>query len=350
MKRLFAALLALIITVSFASVALADDTGTQISVGRSGDITLDGSAVLTPGKDYSFALMIAENGGETRAMRVEDLEKYDLWVSATTGGQAMKEAGYVESSKEVKLALTPANTYAAANTPVAYTIYLYKKGESTPLSSVKVSWKVGYQAAPDETIGAKVAISAATPVITAEQMAKIKQAAGSDRAVFTGEGWQYSVRLAGEGAANFLTNKTSVSVITQKYPNAQFSFFTFGGKPTFVNDGTLTLDVSAIADKYEDLWMYRYMDGVIYSLGYSYDEEAKTVSVRSHQLGSYFFSDEKIPNGTYVGGSVPGSTGGSGSGSGQAADTGETKDNPSTGGYRLADFAAAGAVCGAYSA
>lgn len=61
--------------------------------------------------------------------------------------------------------------------------------------------------------------------------------------------------------------------------------------------GTLTLDVSAVLEEYEDLYLYRYLDGVLYSLKYDLDQDAQTISIRTKQLGSYIVSDTKIPNG-----------------------------------------------------
>lgn len=137
---------------------------------------------------------------------------------------------------------------------------------------------------------------------------------------------------------NFHYSAQNIKAVSDRYPEADFRFLTFGGKPAFDFYGTLTLDVSAVLEEYEDLYLYRYLDGVLYSLKYDLDQDAQTISIRTKQLGSYIVSDTKIPNGTAVGGSSSGSAGNSGSGS--------DKGNPSTGGT---DFTAIALALGSVS-
>ena len=51
-------------------------------MGSADGLTLDGSALLHPGQEYRFPLMIAENGEEARPMTVEDMQVYDIKVTA----------------------------------------------------------------------------------------------------------------------------------------------------------------------------------------------------------------------------------------------------------------------------
>ena len=159
----------------------------------------------------------------------------------------------------------------------------------------------------DGDLGASTAIDPSAPVLTKEQLAAIEKITGDGQASFTGSGWQFHVRLLDQEAVNFHYSAQNIKAVSDRYPEADFRFLTFGGKPAFDFYGTLTLDVSAVLEEYEDLYLYRYLDGVLYSLKYDLDQDAQTISIRTKQLGSYIVSDTKIPNGTAVGGSSSGS-------------------------------------------
>ena len=185
----------------------------------------------------------------------------------------------------------------------------------------------------DDKLGASTQIDPSAPVLTREQLAAIQKITGAGQASFVGDGWQFSVRLLDQSAVNFHSSAANIQAISNKYPDADFRFMSFGGKPAFDFSGRLTLDVSEMLDEYGDIYLYRYLDGVLYSLGYQLDEENGTLSIQTKQLGSYAVSNVKIPNGTVVGGSVPGSSSGSNAGS--------DKENPVTGGADLTGIALA---------
>ena len=334
MKKLFAFLLAALAALSLTVTAFAEEGEASVALSVTGadGLELDGSALLRPGEEYRFPLMIAENGGQARPMTVEDMENYDIKVAAKSGGNIMAEAGRLESGRQQYLSLTPGNYFGVSSQQVQYTVSLVKKGGSSVLSQCSVSWKVGYPAMDDDKLGASTQIDPSAPVLTREQLAAIQKITGAGQASFVGDGWQFSVRLLDQSAVNFHSSAANIQAISNKYPDADFRFMSFGGKPAFDFSGRLTLDVSEMLDEYGDIYLYRYLDGVLYSLGYQLDEENGTISIGTKQLGSYAVSNLKIPNGTVVGGAVPGSSS-SGSNSGSSSDA--DKGNPSTGG---ADF------------
>ena len=77
MKKLFSFILAALAAASLTAFAFADEpvrsSGVTLSVGSADGLTLDGSALLHPGEEYRFPLLIAEGGGAARPMTVEDM-------------------------------------------------------------------------------------------------------------------------------------------------------------------------------------------------------------------------------------------------------------------------------------
>lgn len=339
MKKLLAWILAACTAATMTATAFAADTDilndekstVRLSIGGADGLTLDGSALLTPGEEYRFPILISENGGDPRPMTVEDMDSYALKVSAQSGSSFMAEAGRLESGRVQHLSLTPAPTYGVTPQSVSYTVSLTKKSSSTVLSTATVQWKVGYPAMDDSRLGASTVIDPSAPIITKGQFAAIQKITGSERATFLGTGWQFDVRLLEQSAVNFSYSGKNIPAISNQYPQADFRFVSFGGKPAFDFYGTLYLDVSQVLDEYENLYLYRYLDGVLYSLKYTLDEEDQTIAIPTKQLGSYVISDTKIANGTAVNGAA-----GNGS-SGSDSD----KENPSTGGQDFTSMAVA---------
>ncbi|MDD3194039.1 MAG: hypothetical protein PHE47_09410 [Oscillospiraceae bacterium] len=334
MKKLFAFILATLTAASLTVAAFAQTSaqksGVALSIGSADGLTLDGSALLYPGEEYRFPLLIAQDGGEARPLTVEDMSSYDIKVTAKSGFAAMEQAGRLESGRQQYLSLTPGSVFTVSAQEVQYTVTLQQKNSGAALSQITVRWKVGYPSMDDAKLGVSTAIDPAAPVLTGAQFSAIQKLTGDKQASFTGTGWQFDVRLLDQQAVNFHYSAQNLQAISDQYPNADFRFLHFGGKPAFDFSGRLTLDVSAALEEYDDLYLYRYLDGVLYSLKYNLDKENETISIQTKQLGSYVISDTKIPNGTAVGGASSG---------GASADSG--KDNPTTGGADFSGIAAA---------
>ena len=297
MKKLFAFLLAALTAASVTATAFAQEAAPSatLQVGSADGLTLDGSALLHPGQEYRFPLMIAENGEEARPMTVEDMQVYDIKVTAKSGAGAMADAGRLESGRQQYLSLTPGAIFTVSPQDVKYTVSLSFKNSSAVLSQVTVQWKVGYPSVDDGDLGASTAIDPSAPVLTKEQLAAIEKITGDGQASFTGSGWQFHVRLLDQEAVNFHYSAQNIKAVSDRYPEADFRFLTFGGKPAFDFYGTLTLDVSAVLEEYEDLYLYRYLDGVLYSLKYDLDQDAQTISIRTSSWAAISSRTQRFP-------------------------------------------------------
>lgn len=89
MKKLFAFLLAALTAASVTATAFAQEAAPSatLQVGSADGLTLDGSALLHPGQEYRFPLMIAENGEEARPMTVEDMRSMTSKLTAKPGAR-----------------------------------------------------------------------------------------------------------------------------------------------------------------------------------------------------------------------------------------------------------------------
>ena len=320
MKKLLSFMLAAVLAVGAASVAFASerDSAVVLTIENSDGIALEG-ALLHPEKEYRFPLMLTEKG-ETRPLIPDDLDRYSLSVTALSGKDAMAEAGILESGRQMVLSLTPAAVRSASAAAVSYRITL-RDQQGAALSQSTLSWKVGWPAAADESIGTATVIDPSAPVLTEKQLSHIQQLTGSGKASFLGNGWQYDVRLLSQPAVNFAVSGKAIKDITDRWADADFLFYDFLGRPSFDFSGTLTLDASALGT--DTPYLYRYLDGVLYSLRFTENGDG-TVSLSTKEPGCYAISDAKIPNGTAVGGAPIEN----GTDSSVSAD----KDNPSTGG------------------
>ena len=151
MKKLFACILAALAALSLTATAFAEggEAAVTLSVAGADGLELDGSALLHPGEEYRFPIMLKENGEEARPMTVEDMESYDVKVTAKSGGSVMAEAGRLESGRQQYLSVTPGGYFGVSSQSVQYTVSLHKKGGSSVLSECSVRWKVGYPAMDD---------------------------------------------------------------------------------------------------------------------------------------------------------------------------------------------------------
>ncbi len=333
MKKLFSFLLAAVMSLGMTASAFASEKNTALAltVGDEDGLSLQG-ALLVPETEYRFPLFLEENG-VSRPLTHGDMEQYDLTVTVSSGKGAMAEAGYLESGRQMVLSLTGAAVSSAEPVTVSARVTLRDK-KGAALSRLDLRWKVGYPAAEEESLGEVTRIDPAAPVLTGAQLSKIESITGSAPASFVGDGWQFDVRLLSSPAVNFALSTADIKAISEQWPEADFSFFRFIGKPSFDFSGQLTLDAPLFAD--ETVCLYRYLDGVLYSLRFT-DNGDGTLTVPTKALGTYVISDQKIPNGTAVTGYQP-----------ESGDDTENppadKDNPSTGGTSSGIFTVLGSA------
>ncbi|MCI9235167.1 MAG: hypothetical protein HFG24_04215, partial [Anaerotruncus sp.] len=133
-----------------------------------------------------------------------------------------------------------------------------------------------------------------------EQFNKIAKLNDYKNVTLAGAGWQFTVNVTDETTKNMVFTNAGVKEIMAKYPDQDFKFFRFGGKPSFNSTGKVALDVSDIVDDYKNLNLYRYANGRVYQLNASYNAADETLEFRTNKLDTFFVTDKAIKDGTVI--------------------------------------------------
>jgi LPXTG-motif cell wall-anchored protein len=143
-----------------------------------------------------------------------------------------------------------------------------------------------------------------------------------------------------ESTKNMVHNNAGIKEVLAKYPDQDFKFFSFPGKPSFAATGRMALDVDDIVDDFEKMYTYRYANGTIYRINATFDSEENTLNFRTNKLDNFFVTNKFIEDGTVV--SKDDVT--------DSDDTTSTPDenkgNPSTGASDMINAAVAAAFAG----
>ena len=97
-----------------------------------------------------------------------------------------------------------------------------------------------------------------------------------------------------------ISSNAGIKEILSQFPDQDFKFYQFAGKPSFAATGTVELDVEDIVDDFDDLYTYRYADGKLYKLNPTYNEDDETLVFRTRTLDTFLVTNEKIEDGTVI--------------------------------------------------
>jgi len=322
-----------------AFVFKADDEGNLLS-----------ETILEPGKEYRFPAYV-EVGGKQVAISDELLKDYKFTYTRVSAS-GVKTFKIEEYKGNYYLFVEVKDTTPAKPVDVKYNVKLVRKSNNISVFTQEVKFSYGYDESNDDYIndldkGDIVEIDNNRPVITKEQFNKIAKLNDYKNVTLAGAGWQFTVNVTDETTKNMVFTNAGVKEIMAKYPDQDFKFFRFGGKPSFNSTGKVALDVSDIVDDYESLNLYRYANGRVYQLNASYNAADETLEFRTNKLDTFFVTDRSIKDGTIIDENVV--SGGSNADSNVNTD----KNNPGTGAgdminaavmAGIASLAAAGAI------
>ena len=259
---------------------------TGIAIGADEDGVVLGDDILEPGTEYKFP------------------------VSMIVGGKSVKITD--ENIKEFKFRYSKVSTKGMSRFEIEEykgQYYLYVESRDTmttlPVFSQEVKFQYGYEELGGDYIdsldkGDSVEIDNNNPVITASQFNKIAKINDYKNVTLAGNGWEFTVNVTDETTKNLVHSNAGIKEILAKFPDQDFKFFTFGGKPTFAGTGKLSLDVDDIVDDFDKMYTYRYADGKLYRINATFDADENTLSFRTNKLDNFLVTNELIKDGTVV--------------------------------------------------
>ena len=269
------------------------------------DGTVLGEDLLEPGREYRFPAYV-EFGGQRAKVAVSDELLKDYKFNYTRVTASGVKTFKIEERKGVYyLVIETKDTTPTKPVDVKYNVKLVRKSNNISVFSQEVKFSYGYDESNDDYIndldkGDIVEIDNNRPVITKEQFNKIAKLNDYKNVTLAGAGWQFTVNVTDETTKNMVFTNAGVKEIMAKYPDQDFKFFRFGGKPSFNSTGKVALDVSDIVDDYENLNLYRYANGRVYKLNASYNAADETLEFRTNKLDTFFVTDKAIKDGTVI--------------------------------------------------
>ena len=279
------------------------ENATDVKIGADEDGVVLGDDILEPGKEYKFPVSLTVGG---KVVKITDklMDGYKFSYSKISA-KGMSRFEIEEYKGQYYLYVEARDTVVTKPVDVKYNVKLVRKSNNISVFSQEVKFSYGYDESNDDYIndldkGDIVEIDNNRPVITKEQFNKIAKLNDYKNVTLAGAGWQFTVNVTDETTKNMVFTNAGVKEIMAKYPDQDFKFFRFGGKPSFNSTGKVALDVSDIVDDYENLNLYRYANGRVYKLNASYNAADETLEFRTNKLDTFFVTDKAIKDGTVI--------------------------------------------------
>ncbi|MBC8584610.1 hypothetical protein [Youxingia wuxianensis] len=188
---------------------------------------------------------------------------------------------------------------------VKYNIKFVRKSNNLSVFAQQVKFEYGYEEANNDYIngldkGDVIEVDNSNPIITDDQFDDIAKINDYKNVTLSGSDWKFTVNVTDESTKNFLFTNAGVKEVLAKFPEQEFKFFNFSGKPAFTATGKLELNVDDIVDEFDKMYVYRYANGKMYKLNASFDAEENTLSFRTNKLDTFVVTDKEIKDGTVV--------------------------------------------------
>ena len=319
------------------------ENATDVKIGADEDGVVLGDDVLEPGKEYKFPVSLTVDGKDTKITE-ELMDGYKFNYSKISS-KGMSRFEIEEYKGQYYLYVEARDTVVTKPVDVKYNVKLVRKSNNLSVFTQEVKFQYGYEEANGDYIsgldkGDVVEIDNDRPVITDTQFDKIAKINDYKNVTLYGSGWEFTVNVTDESTKNMVHNNAGIKEVLAKYPDQDFKFFSFPGKPSFSATGRMALNVDDIVDDFEKMYTYRYANGTIYRINATFDSEENTLNFRTNKLDNFFVTNKFIEDGTVV--SKDDVT--------DSDDTTSTPDenkgNPSTGASDMINAAVAAAFAG----
>ena len=319
------------------------ENATDVKIGADEDGVVLGDDVLEPGKEYKFPVSLTVDGKDTKITE-ELMDGYKFNYSKISS-KGMSRFEIEEHKGQYYLYVEARDTVTTKPVDVKYNVKLVRKSNNLSVFTQEVKFQYGYDEADSDYIngldeGDTVEISNDNPVITGTMFDKIAKINNYKNVTLAGNDWEFTVNVTDETTKNMVHNNAGIKAVLAAYPDQDFKFFSFPGKPSFSATGRMALNVDDIVDDFEKMYTYRYANGTIYRINATFDGEENTLNFRTNKLDNFFVTNKFIEDGTVV--SKDDVT--------DSDDTTSTPDenkgNPSTGASDMINAAVAAAFAG----
>ena len=319
------------------------EDATDVNIGADEDGVVLGDDILEPGKEYKFPVSLTVGG---KAVKITDelMDGYKFSYSKISS-KGMSRFEIEEHKGQYYLYVEARDTVTTKPVDVKYNVKLVRKSNNLSVFTQEVKFQYGYDEADSDYIngldeGDTVEISNDNPVITGTMFDKIAKINNYKNVTLAGNDWEFTVNVTDETTKNMVHNNAGIKAVLAAYPDQDFKFFSFPGKPSFSATGRMALNVDDIVDDFEKMYTYRYANGTIYRINATFDSEENTLNFRTNKLDNFFVTNKFIEDGTVV--SKDDVT--------DSDDTTSTPDenkgNPSTGASDMINAAVAAAFAG----
>lgn len=286
---------------SQAETPVGDPTAFQFDADEDGAIL--GTTILEPGTEYKFPAYVTI-GGQKVAITDKLLETYKF--SYTRVSSKSVKTFKIDDYKGIYyLYVETKDGTPTEEIDLKYNIKLVKKSDNLSLFTQQVKFSYGYTEASGDYIngldkGDEVEIDNSNPVINEDQFEKIAKINDYKNVTLSGPSWKFTVNVTDEGTKNLVSSNAGIKAILAQFPEQDFKFYKFAGKPAFAATGTVALDVEDIVDEFDNMYTYRYADGKLYRINATYNEEEDTLDFRTRTLDNFLVTNKLIKDGTVI--------------------------------------------------
>ena len=260
--------------------------------------------ILEPGKEYKFPVSLKDKDGKAITITDALMKDYKFTYSKIST-KGMKRFEIEEHRGVYYLYVEARDTTANKPVDVKYNVKFVKKSGNENVFTQEVKFQYGYDEMNSDYIsgldkGDTVEIDNNNPVITATQFDKIAKINDYKNVTLSGSDWEFTVNVTDESTKNLVFSNAGIKEILAKFPDQDFKFFTFAGKPSFAATGRLALDVEDIIDDFDKMYTYRYADGKLYRINATFDGDENTLNFRTNKLDNFLVTNKQIKDGTVV--------------------------------------------------
>ena len=309
------------------------ENATDVKIGADEDGVVLGDDILEPGKEYKFPVSLTVGG---KAVKITDelMDGYKFSYSKISS-KGMSRFEIEEYKGQYYLYVEARDTVTTKPVDVKYNVKLVRKSNNLSVFTQEVKFQYGYDEADSDYIngldeGDTVEISNDNPVITGTMFDKIAKINNYKNVTLAGNDWEFTVNVTDETTKNMVHNNAGIKEVLAKYPDQDFKFFSFPGKPSFAATGRMALDVDDIVDDFEKMYTYRYANGTIYRINATFDGDENTLTFRTNKLDNFFVTNKFIEDGTVVSDAEDTDTDDTND-SNNGSSSNPDKNNPSTG-------------------